>query len=427
MSDEYEIPYRCIPEIGETIDSYKVLGKLGEGSFGSVFKVSNKKKKIYALKLLNLYAVPHEEQRINIMKRFELEYKTGLIESKFLVHAHDYGKVKGNPYIIMDFCPNGDLRSKISSSIPINYAGKIANNILLGLKALHKDGKVHRDLKPENVLLNKDHIACLTDFGISGHKDMRMTKMRFGRPQEIFGTYAYMPPEQIKPSNKNVTILPTTDIFSFGVTMFEIITGELPYGPLRYETDIGEYILRVSTGKWSDIRSLRNDIPNHWVEILETCLHPDYKNRYQNVDDILLKLGKPDYTPPKHYDSVKNHLAVQVMQGEEHGKIYNLSKILTHDEGIVTIGRKDDGVHNNIDIKEEQSLYISRNHATIEKLSNPKGWFIRDGQFLINERRWKFSTNGTFVNSKEIGIEHFQIRPDDIITIGDTTLKVVVI
>ncbi len=213
MNDKYEIPHRLVPEIGEQIDNFKIQQKLGQGSFGSVYKVSENGKKIYALKLLNLYAVPHQEQRIKIMERFKLEYETGKIKSKYLVQSRNYGKKKGNPYIVMDFCPNGDLRNQINTTISIDFANKIANNILLGLKALHKEGKVHRDLKPENILLDKNNVALLTDFGISGHKDMRMTKIRFGKPQEIFGTYAYMPPEQIKPTNKNVTILPTTDIF----------------------------------------------------------------------------------------------------------------------------------------------------------------------------------------------------------------------
>jgi len=426
MNDKYEIPHRLVPEVGEKIDNFKIQNKLGQGSFGSVFKVSDASKKIYALKLLNLYAVPHEEQRKKIMQRFKLEYETGKIKSKYLVQSRNYGKKKGNPYIVMDFCPNGDLRNQISSTIPIDFANKIANNILLGLKALHKEGKVHRDLKPENVLLDKNNIACLTDFGISGHKDMRMTKMRFGKPQEIFGTYAYMPPEQIKPANKNITILPTTDIFSFGATMFEILTKQLPFGQLQYEYDIPEYVLRLNKGKWDNLKSLRKDIPDYWIEIIETCLQPKYRERYQNVDEILTKLGKPDYTPKKRYNSVRNELGLRVMQGEEHGNVYNLSKILLYDDdGLLTIGH--DSIENDIKIKEEMTAYISRKHATIEKLSNSKGWFIRDGQFNKQSLQWKFSTNGTYVNSQEVGIDYYPLKPDDIITVGDTTLKVIIL
>jgi len=428
MNDKYEIPHRFVPEIGEQIDNFKILQKLGEGSFGSVYKVSEKGGRIYALKLLNLYAVPGEEERVKIMQRFRLEYETGKIKSKYLVQSRSYGKKKGNPYIVMDFCPNGDLRKKINTTISIDFANKIAHNILLGLKALHKEGKVHRDLKPENVLFDKNNVALLTDFGISGHKDMRMTKMRFGKPQEIFGTYAYMPPEQIKPRNRNVTILPTTDIFSFGVTMYEVLTKQLPFGPLQYEDDLPEYIVRLNKGEWDNLKSLRKDIPDYWIEIIENCLQPQYRDRYQNVDEILAKLGKPDYTPKKVYNSVRNDLGLQVMQGEEYGKIYNLSEILLHKEdGVITIGRKDDGVNNDIEIKEEMTLYISRKHATIEKLSKPKGWFIRDGQFNKQTRQWKFSTNGTYVNSQKVGIDYFPIKPDDIISIGDTTLKVIIL
>ncbi len=210
--------------------------------------------------------------------------------------------------------------------------------------------------------------------------------------------------------------------------MYEILTKQLPFGSLQYDYDIPEYVLRLNKGKWDNLKSLRKDIPDYWVEIIETCLQPKYRERYQNVDEILTKLGKPDYTPKKRYNSVRNDLGLQVMQGEEYGKTYNLSKILLYDEdGLLTIGRKDDDVENEIEIKEDMTLYISRNHATIEKLPNPKGWFIRDGQFNRQNRQWKFSTNGTYVNSQEVGIDYYPIKPDDIISVGDTTLKVIII
>ncbi len=428
MDEKYEIPHKVEPNTGDLIDQYKVQKKLGEGSFGSVYLVADKKNNKSALKLLKLYAVPYEEQRIKLLERFKLEYETGQIKSKYLVHSRSYGKIKGNPYIVMDFCPNGDLRNKITKLVTIDYANKVARSMLLGLKALHNEGKVHRDLKPENVLLDEDNNARLTDFGISGHKDMRMTKIRFGKPQEIFGTYAYMPPEQIKPANKHSTILPTTDIFSFGATMFEIITQNLPFGPLQEDSDLPEYVVRLNKGRWDNIKALRHDVPDYWIEIIETCLQPKYTNRYQNVDEILQKLGNPVHNRKVHYSSVRNDFGLKVMQGEEFGKVYNLSKMLLYDEdGLLTIGRKDEGVENEIEIVEDMTTYISRKHATIEKLLTPKGWFVRDGQFDRNTRSWKFSTNGTYVNSRQVGIDYFKLEPNDIITIGDTTLKVIII
>ena len=100
----------------------------------------------------------------------------------------DYGTVGGNPYIVMEYCSGGDLTPYLgsgSSKIPL-----ICQQILIGLHALHTRGKVHRDLKPENVLFKSNGIAALTDFGIAGDRNKRMTERNiFGKPNQIFGTW----------------------------------------------------------------------------------------------------------------------------------------------------------------------------------------------------------------------------------------------
>jgi serine/threonine protein kinase len=431
MDDIYEIPERYIPEIGDSIDSYNITNRIGDGSFGIVFKVNEKgSNKVFALKLLKVWTVPYEEERKGIIKRFRLEYETGLIPSKNLVHTLGFGKKKGNPYIVMEFCPNGDLRAKICSKPSVNEVSSYAIDILNGLNDLHKNGKVHRDLKPDNVLLDHNFTAKLTDFGISGHKNMRMTKRNImGVPKEIFGTVAYMPPEQVKPGNSHVTILPTVDIYSFGVLIYELFADRLPFGKLVTDSDLGEYCMRATKGQHDDIRKHRPDISTVWSEIINKCLQPDYKNRYQNVDEILAKIG---VTPRVDFAAVKplkGDWVLQVMQGEEYNKIYNLSE-LTHnqDESILRIGRTDSNTTNDIEINEYITSYISRQHATIEKLVHPENaWYIKDGQWNKNEKSWKISKNGTYINSNQANSgERVKLNSNDIITIGDTTLKVLI-
>ena len=138
---------RCSFQKGDRIDNlYTVISSLGEGAFGMVFKVVDSKGKEYALKVLKLWEVP-SDIRQQLSDRFEMEYQTGKIESPYLVHSLGHGMVKGNPYILMEFCPNGDL-SKAPANTDWNIVG---HQILLGLRSLHRCGKVHRDLKPENV------------------------------------------------------------------------------------------------------------------------------------------------------------------------------------------------------------------------------------------------------------------------------------
>jgi serine/threonine protein kinase len=424
-----EIPERCIPVTGDIVDTYMIQKLIGEGSFGNVYKVFDSNSQIYALKLLKLWSIGNIKERKIILQRFVLEYETGKIESDFLVHCHGYGKLKGNPYIIMEYCQNGDLRSIVGTNPGIDYTNKIGYEVLMGLKSLHTNGKIHRDLKPENVLIDKNGNTKLTDFGIAGHKNIRMTEENlFGRAKTILGTWAYMPPEQQRP--KEATKLPTTDIFSFGVTMFELMTGQLPFGPLKDDSDLVEYMKRTREGRWENLQKYRHDATETWIDTISHCLCPDYKDRFQNVDEILKTLGK--YVPEKtvEYNPLKQKIGLQIMQGEEYGKVFCLNDLIgTEEEGILTIGRKNSGNDSNIEILEEFSPYpyVSRRHATIEMYSDPVRWFIRDGQWINEERCWRDSKNGTFLNSGRVNSDGIEVRPNDIIIIGDTTFKVIIL
>ncbi len=261
------VPERCDLYPGDLLDGkFKIERSLGEGSFGTVFKARDSRNRSCAIKLLKLWAVPPEVCK-NLRDRFTMEFETGRIDCDFLVHSYSYGEVKGNPYIHMEFCPNGDLRSYLERN-DADYI-RIGRHILYGLSALHSCGKVHRDLKPENVLVRADGTAVLTDFGISGDQNKRMTERGImGKPQQIFGTYPYMPPEQVNPPRGGqATVLPTTDIFSFGVMMYELMVGRLPFGELN-EATLGKYLYNGKNGIWDRTpleRVLNSDL---WKRII---------------------------------------------------------------------------------------------------------------------------------------------------------------
>lgn len=451
---------RCAFAVGDLIDNrWKVKARLGEGTFGQVFKVHDLNNgRVYALKLLKLWEIQATE-RASIMKRFDREYETGQIKSDYLVHSLDKGNVRGNAYIVMEYCQGGDLRNAVKESyLDLALIGK---QILLGLKDLHLNGKVHRDLKPENVLLQDNSHAVLTDFGISGDRNNRLTSRGWlGVPKEIFGTIAYMPPEQMNPPRGNATVLPTTDIFSFGVMMYELITGRLPFGKLDSESDVPVYVNNGKNGVWD--RALLNNagFGNDWISVIEGCLEPDYKLRLQTIDDVMATLPKPKSTENDSESVHQNNapfckdttqgVLLRVMQGEEFGKVYILNELLSDDNSsVICVGRATDDVWNNIRIKEEESTYISRKHCTIEKDRQRNLWIIRDGQFRTqcplglrqnhlfpcgyctayctshgSENVWKESLNGTFVNSQEVPVTGTVIRSGDIISIGDVKLRV---
>lgn len=419
------IVQRCDFNKGDVIQSYIVEKTLGEGSFGKVFKVKNNRNgQESALKLLKLWEV-HPDIRQQLVERFDMEFETGRISSNYLVHSLDHGFVEGNPYIVMEYCSGGDLLQAKQPNL-----AKIGKEILYGLGDLHKCGKVHRDLKPENVLLKADGTAVLTDFGISGDRNKRMTERNIiGKPTQIFGTYAYMPPEQVNPKRGDATVLPTTDIFSFGVMMYQLITNELPFGTLNDENDLVKYIKNGENGNWN--RKLLDAKNSNFNKVIEASLKPDYKERLQTVEQTLAlmpQIAHTSYNPIFDNNTpqmnIINGMLLRIMQGEEYGKIYKLEELLINGKRTVTIGRTDYSVKNLLQIREDNSRYISRKHCTLEKDSKLSKWYIRDGQWDKNEPDgWRTSLNGTFVNSSEVPNSGMEFKPGDIISIGDVKLR----
>lgn len=426
-----DVANRCRFRSGDTIDqNYDVLSVLGEGSFGIVYLVSGRGGEKYALKLLKLWEVP-SEIRSPLVARFDMEFETGKINSHYLVRSLQHGLVYGNPYIVMEYCPGGDLY-KLASSQYLDIP-KVASCILYGLKSLHECGKVHRDLKPENVLQKANGDFALTDFGISGDRNKRMTERNIlGKPTQIFGTYAYMPPEQVNPK-REATVLPTTDIFSFGVMIYQLITNELPFGELSDERSLIIYLKNGREGNWN--REILNSTPDgkDWVGLIEGCLRPDFHDRFQTVDTVLKTV--PHLYKPIQQESfgngfqkkIINGLLLRIMQGEDYGMVYRLDDLITSKRNsILTMGRMTSGLRNDISIREEHSCYVSRRHCTLELDYEIGEWIIRDGQFETGNVTgcWKNSTNGTYVNSSDVSQVGTIIKPGDIISIGDTKLRV---
>ena len=425
--------------VGSYIDGrYQVVRSLGAGSYGSVWQVTDSNGSNYALKVLKLWEVP-AEIRDKLVARFDMEYVTGQIRSPYLVQSLGKGWVDGNPYIVMEFCPNGDLCKGVQPHLLQQYF----YHILYGLKALHENGKVHRDLKPENILIKSDGTAALTDFGISGDRNKRMTERNMlGKPTQLMGTYGFMPAEQINPPTGDATVLPTTDIFSFGVLMYLLLTGELPFGQLQNQNDLAMYCSRVRRGEWNQDAV----VSSPYYNAIEGCLRTDYQQRLQSVDEVLRVMPSGRFIPTNQtvgQQTVRMSQArgfqLRVMQGEEYGEIYNLTGLwfnimrtsakpmATADylqAGLcITIGREDGYTQNIIAIRETQSQYISRKHCCIV---NDSGAFkIYDGQWTMSTSTpgWRASTNGTYVNSNQVGPNGFYLSQGDIITIGDVKMR----
>ena len=187
------------------------------------------------------------------------------------------------------------------------------------LKSLHANGKVHRDLKPENVLIKSDGTVALTDFGIAGDRNKRLTERGLlGVPKEVFGTYAYMPPEQVNPRRGDATVLPTTDMFSFGVMMYQLITCELPFGCLNNESDLYQYVTRGKNENWNRNVLANSNQGQKWLPLIDGCLKADFHIRIQTAELALSLVPKTQksvrvvHEVPALVPQVKTGIALQI-------------------------------------------------------------------------------------------------------------------
>ena len=441
MYHAYSISDSTIPgqvklQQGDTIrlrsnNILQIESELGVGGFGTVYKVNENSGQSYAIKVLDLWKKKPDEWQ-SLKKRFEQGFKACNLKSPNLVQSIDYGVISGNPFIIMEYCNNGNLTkrmSEFSSESDYNYIG---SQILMGLDSLHYNGVIHRDIKPDNVLFDHHDVPKLTDFDISIIQDRRETLTNWlGMAKEVWGTAVYAPPEQLDFKKAVQMTTTSSDIFAFGVTMFETITqGHFPFGGFEdYARDPMQFYKKVKSGQHVPLRYYKSNAPARWEYIIQSCIHPDPKLRPKSVREILNQIGAVHSGLKLKKEELLNEpvTQLQILNGSESKRIFALNQIIAAKENnILRIGWQDKAKRNksnDIGIQEEFTKFVSSAHATMEY--ERKNWYIRDGQW-VNNKEWKNSTNGTYVNGEKLEEgERKIVMKDDIIMLGETTLKAI--
>ena len=417
---------RCDFRMHDMIDGkFRVERVLNSTRTDQKFKVNDTSGNKYILKLLKLWEVD-SKLRQKMLLSADNEIKGCQIKSNYLTNIVHTGVVNGNPYLLMEYLKSVDL-SHIVRSQRLDIV-RTAKEILYGLRDLHKSGKVHCQLTPENILITDDNHAKLTNYVIlGGRANLLVGKNKTLRSQSIVKSLAYQAPELYRS-----TVLPSVDIFSFGVVLFQLLTGELPFGRLATESDWIHYQSRAKNNDWNKNTLLRNEQRNMWMGILDICLSSEVAGRAKDVDEIINRLpddgceyvgvaGSRAEVP----QSIQHGVMLHVMQGDELDKYYRLPEIMQLPQRVITVGRTAASVFNMIQLSERSSSYISRHHCTIEFDDENEIWYIRDGQWdKDNNEGWACSLNGTFVNSEKVTKEGHKIVPGDIISIGDVKLRV---
>jgi predicted Ser/Thr protein kinase len=263
----------------DPIGRYEILGEIGRGGFGVVYRAQDPvMRRNVAIKVLTSVSDPA------LLARFRSEAgTTGNLRHKNIITVYDFGEHDGQPFLVMELLEGRSLQEAIKNGPPLSLFEKVSVMLQVaeGLRFAHERGVVHRDVKPSNVMLLNDGGAKILDFGIARFLDS--TRTRHTMQGFIFGTIEYLSPDQLQ----GVDADPLTDIFSFGVICYELLSGNQPF---RAET-ISRIMYLVATADPTPLSEVVPGCPEALQNVVRTALAKDRAKRYHSVQEMLFDLA----------------------------------------------------------------------------------------------------------------------------------------
>ena len=254
----------------EKIGRYQIESRF-PGGMGIVYKAFDPIEKRYvAIKTIH----PRYQGNKTFYKRFILEVQTVIgIEHEAMVPIFEFNKEHNPPYLVMKWMDGGNLKERLDKEGALSFkdAFGIFVRVVGVLQEVHKRRKLHLDVKPLNILFDDQGNAFLTDFGITKRLDTGEQTSKYGTPE-------YMSPEQWRGERLGVA----TDIYTLGISLFETLTGRLPYIGQQHELRR----MHLNT-RPPDIVSLNPNLPSYIQKVIEVALAKDFENRYQSTHEML--------------------------------------------------------------------------------------------------------------------------------------------
>ncbi len=268
--------YKELDLVGSTLSNYKITEKLGSGGMATVYKAHELSlNRIVALKVLSAKLADDVE----FIKRFQREAQAAAkLNHPNIVQIYAIGEEKGIHFFAMEYTKGSTLSEilKEQKTLSPESAVSFIKQIALGLSVAHKAGLIHRDIKPSNILVNKKNIAKLADFGIAFVQD---AKTKLTREGSIIGTPEYLSPEQCE----GKTLDGRSDLYSLGVTLYELLTGNTPY---EADTPVS-MIMKIVSGKFPPLSEVKPDLPKKLQDIVAKMMNTSVSERYENAEKVI--------------------------------------------------------------------------------------------------------------------------------------------
>ncbi len=272
---------------GKQIKGYELRELLGKGGFGAVYRASQPAvRREVAVKVILPEYVNHPE----FIRRFEAEAQIiAHLEHMNIVPLYDFWRDNEGAFLVMRYLRGGSLRSALKKGRwPLDDVGRLVDQVAAGLAAAHRQGVVHRDLKPDNILLDEEKNAYLADFGIARDLQNRAQLDTLYKSEEeqgrMMGSPYYLSPEQIKVA----PVSPRSDIYSFGIMLYEILTGIMPYEGLPLSTLITKHL----NDPLPALQDTHPDLPESFSRIIERATAKNPEHRYADVRELTSDLHR---------------------------------------------------------------------------------------------------------------------------------------